>query len=122
MAPASQSDADPLFRQCSRLVGDRFLSATIRELYFTPWAKEQGWYDPDRSDRVTPHWCRHWFTTMLRRRIDQDEIKVGTVEDYVKGLRGDTGDDVIETYTHNWGDNQWMRDAYIDNIPSLFPD
>jgi len=123
MAPPSQSDADPLLRQSkSSPIGNRFTSHSLRRYYFTPWAERQGWSDPDRDDSVTPHWCRHWFTTMLRRRIKQDEIKIGTVEDYVKGLRGDTGDDVIETYTHNWGENQWMRDAYIDNIPSLFPD
>lgn len=120
MSPPSPSPAEPLFRKGQRVTGERPTAKTLRERIFNPWAKANGWYDPKRSDRVTPHWCRHWFTTMLRRRIEPHEVKVGTVEDYIKGLRGDTGDDVIETYTHNWGNNQWMRDAYINNIPKLF--
>jgi integrase/recombinase XerC len=122
MAPSSPSDAEPLLRKTHSMIGGRFSTYTLREQYFTPWAEDQGWHDTDRSDSVTPHWCRHWFTTMLRRRIDYDEVKMGGVDDYIKGLRGDSGNDVIETYTHSWGDNQWMRDAYINNIPSLFPD
>jgi integrase/recombinase XerC len=120
MSPASPSDAEPLFRQDANLIGERMNTKNIRENDFNPWAKKNGWHKKDGENNVTPHWCRHWFTTMLRKRIDQDEVEMGSVEHYIKGLRGDTGDDVIDVYTHNWGDNQWMRDAYLDNIPLLF--
>ena len=90
----------------------------------TNWAEKQGWCsDSDHVDGVTPHWARHWFTTHLRNRIDEEELKgeerSQSVERYVKGLRGDTGDDVIDTYTHDWGEKPWLRDAYLNNIPKL---
>lgn len=122
MSHPSPSDAKPLFRKYHQQIGERPTAKSLRETVFQPWAEENGWYGLGSSFDITPHWCRHWFTTVLRQRINSNELKVGTVDGYIKGLRGDTGSDVIETYTHDWGDSEWMRDAYIDNIPSLFPD
>ncbi|PSP73362.1 integrase, partial [Halobacteriales archaeon QH_9_66_26] len=36
----------------------------------------------------------------------------------VKYLRGDVADDVIDTYTHNWGDR--VRKTYEENIYHIF--
>ena len=36
----------------------------------------------------------------------------------MKYLRGDVADDIIDTYTHNWGDN--VRETYERHIYSLF--
>ncbi|MUV61758.1 integrase, partial [Halobacterium sp. CBA1126] len=32
-------------------------------------------------------------------------------------LRGDVADDIIDTYTHNWGDR--VREVYLANVYSL---
>jgi integrase len=87
---------------------------------FVDWAQENGWHEWEGELNVTPHWCRHWFTTTLRNEIDQDEVKVGTVKGYVKGLRGDSDNDTIDLYTHDWDDEYWMREVYVENIPSLY--
>ncbi|MFW5924275.1 MAG: integrase, partial [archaeon] len=51
----------------------------------------------------------HFFTTHLRDRTGDRGI--------VKYLRGDVASDVIDTYTHNWGDR--VRDVYEENVYSL---
>jgi integrase/recombinase XerC len=131
--PPSRSPAEPLFRNLgctnrsdggSGTIGAR-RSPEIFRKHVTDWAKNHGWKNPDtdRVEGVTPHWCRHWFTTQLRSRIRPEEIKNDdiseTVKMYVKGLRGDKGDDVIDMYTHDWNEKTWLRDAYVDNIPDL---
>ena len=74
-------------------------------------AGPRGWYREggDAEENVTPHYFRHFFTTHLRDRTGDRGV--------VKYLRGDVATDVIDTYTHNWGDR--VRDVYESNIYSL---
>jgi len=123
MSPSSPSPANPLLVKNNRGIGARYEVYRLREI-FTEWSVENGWHKGKGGGQdplnVTPHWCRHWFSTMLQKQIIPSEIEIGTVAGYVNGLRGDSEDNVLEIYTHNWGDNEWMRDAYVDNIPKLF--
>jgi integrase/recombinase XerD len=69
-------------------------------------------HDPeatDLSERFTPHCCRHWFTTHLRRS--------GMQREYIQELRGDSRGDAIDIYDHI--DEQELREAYLAHIPTL---
>jgi site-specific recombinase XerD len=74
-------------------------------------AREHGWYHDHGGpeENVTPHYFRHFFTTHLRDRTGDRGV--------VKYLRGDVATDVIDTYTHDWGNR--IRTVYLDNIYSL---
>lgn len=107
--PDARSRAEPLFCSTSEW-GRRVTPAMIRSIV-TSRAKQEGWYRPSggAEENVTPHYFRHFFTTHLRDRAGDRGI--------VKYLRGDVADDVIDTYTHNWGDR--VREIYEANIYSL---
>lgn len=78
----------------------------------TKHAEAVGLHDPDSSDlgeRFTPHCCRHWFTTHLRRS--------GMKREFIKELRGDTRGDAIDIYDHI--DREELREAYLAHIPML---
>jgi integrase len=71
----------------------------------TTLAKEFGWWEPDRGEKrnVTPHWFRAKFSTYMTNRLEValESDKGGfsaDPDDIVKGMRGDTGEDVIEDY------------------------
>jgi integrase len=108
--PDVQSAAEPLFVRTRRGWGER---VTPRDVHYvvTDRAEEWGWYDAgaDASENVTPHYFRHFFTTHLRDRTGDRGI--------VKYLRGDVADDIIDTYTHNWGDS--VRETYEANVYRL---
>jgi integrase len=74
-------------------------------------AGQQGWYREGggAAENVTPHYFRHFFTTHLRDRTGDRGV--------VKYLRGDVASDVIDTYTHSWGDR--VREVYEENIYRL---
>ncbi|PSP51096.1 integrase [Halobacteriales archaeon QH_3_68_24] len=74
-------------------------------------AREQGWYREGggAEENVTPHYFRHFFTTHLRDRTGDRGV--------VKFLRGDVATDVIDTYTHDWGDR--VREMYEASIYRL---
>ena len=75
-------------------------------------AESVGLHDPDSKDdqnRFTPHCCRHWFTTHLRR--------AGMRREFIKELRGDTRGDAIDIYDHI--DREELRESYIAHIPTL---
>lgn len=63
----------------------------------------------DLQERFTPHCCRHWFTTHLRRS--------GMKREFIQELRGDTRRDAIDIYDHI--DEKELREAYLAHIPSL---
>lgn len=89
------------------------------------FAKRNDWYVPERRKGIYPHWFRHWFTTVMRNRIDDDEVNIGTVKELVQGLRGDTGKGVIETYTQEWGDafeeeTSSYEEVVRQNLPTFF--
>ncbi|MFW6384518.1 MAG: tyrosine-type recombinase/integrase [Halodesulfurarchaeum sp.] len=108
--PDPRSAANPLF--CS--TGDRWGARLTTDMAYhvvQQRAKNVGWYRQGggAEENVTPHYFRHFFTTHLRDRTGDRGI--------VKYLRGDVASDVIDTYTHNWGDR--VRDVYEENVYSL---
>ena len=107
--PDPVSEADPLFLSTSewgrRLTPD-MVHHTVAE-----YARDAGWYREGGGpeENVTPHYFRHFFTTHLRDRTGDRGV--------VKYLRGDVAQDVIDTYTHDWGDR--VRTVYEANIYSI---
>lgn len=124
MLPPTTSPAKPLLRKTIDPEARRPSPSTITEMV-TGWAREQGFNNPEKKHfGVDSHWCRHWFSTQLRARIDSNEVPLGSPTEYVEGLRGDTRDSVIETYTQDWKEVQNQgeksyREVYEDNIPLL---
>ena len=108
--PDSASPAEPLFTSTSGKWGRR-LSANMAHHIVERQAKRTGWHQAGETamTNVTPHYFRHFFTTHLRDRTGDRGV--------VKYLRGDVAEDVIDTYTHNWGDR--VREVYEDNIYQL---
>ncbi|PSQ00293.1 integrase [Halobacteriales archaeon QS_5_70_17] len=108
--PDPCSPADPLFVDTGDRWGERLTTGQVRSVV-RRHAEARGWYREGggASENVTPHYFRHFFTTHLRDRTGDRGI--------VKYLRGDVASDVIDTYTHNWGDR--VREVYEANIYSL---
>jgi len=78
----------------------------------TKYAEAVGLHDPDSDnieDHFSPHNCRHWFTTWLRRN--------GMPREFIKALRGDKRKDAIDIYDHI--DREELRKAYLAFIPNL---
>ncbi|WP_418285076.1 tyrosine-type recombinase/integrase [Halorubrum sp. DTA46] len=108
--PDTDSPADPLFVGTAEAWGERLDPEAVRHIV-EGYAREEGWYRTGggATENVTPHYFRHFFTTHLRDRTGDRGV--------VKYLRGDVADDVIDTYTHNWGDQ--VRETYEANIYRL---
>jgi integrase len=108
--PDSPSPAEPLFVYTTGDWGQRLTPRAVRTVV-TDHARDAGWYETGgaAADNVTPHYFRHFFTTHLRDRTGDRGI--------VKYLRGDVADDIIDTYTHNWGGQ--VRTVYEENIYSI---
>ena len=109
--PDTSSPAEPLFVGTSERWGERIDPQGVRHVV-ERYAREEGWYRTGggAGENVTPHYFRHFFTTHLRDRTGDRGV--------VKYLRGDVADDVIDTYTHNWGDR--VRETYEANVYRLF--
>jgi integrase/recombinase XerD len=78
----------------------------------TKHAKRVGLHNPDSDkmeDHFSPHCCRHWFTTHLRR--------AGMTREFIQELRGDSRRDAIDIYDHI--DKEELREAYLAHIPQL---
>jgi len=108
--PDPASAAEPLFVSTTdewgqRLTPDMVHHAVQRHARAAGWYREGG----GPEENVTPHYFRHFFTTHLRDRTGDRGV--------VKYLRGDVAQDVIDTYTHDWGDR--VREVYEANIYSL---
>ncbi len=105
--PDTLSPAEPLFVDTGASWGQRLEPTTVRS-FVERHARANGWHHTggDAAENVTPHYFRHFFTTHLRDRTGDRGI--------VKYLRGDVADDIIDTYTHNWGDR--VHEVYHDNI------
>ena len=101
--PEISGDEEPLFVSLSPASSGRLSSEAVAEAT-RKYTREYGWWssENDMRQNVTPHYCRHFFTTYLRDSSGDDAL--------VRYLRGDTGGDVLETYTHNWGDR--VREKY----------
>ncbi|WP_435130114.1 tyrosine-type recombinase/integrase [Halobaculum sp. D14] len=108
--PDALSRAEPLFVGTASGWGERLTPEQVQRVV-REHATEMGWYEQGAgaAENVTPHYFRHFFTTHLRDRTGERGV--------VKYLRGDVADDIIDTYTHNWGDN--VRETYEANIYSL---
>jgi len=108
--PDSPSSADPLFVGTTEGWGERLDPQAVRHVV-ERYARKEGWYRTGggAAENVTPHYFRHFFTTHLRDRTGDRGV--------VKYLRGDVADDVIDTYTHNWGDQ--VRETYEANVYRL---
>jgi integrase len=114
--PETEDPGKPLLRNIGRNIGRRVAPGTLYQ-WIRTWAKDNGLHDGKGGINVDVHWFRHFFTTKMRRSVDNSDLKGNTEPKYyVKGLRGDTGDDVIDLYTHDWGENRWKRTAYLENI------
>jgi integrase/recombinase XerD len=78
----------------------------------TKHAQRVGLHDHDSDkmeDHFSPHCCRHWFTTHLRR--------AGMKREFIQELRGDRRRDAIDIYDHI--DKEELREAYLAHIPQL---
>ena len=108
--PDPRSDARPLFCSTGDEWGKRLTPHMVHHVVETH-AREQGWYREGggAEENVTPHYFRHFFTTHLRDRTGDRGV--------VKFLRGDVATDVIDTYTHDWGDR--VREMYEASIYRL---
>ena len=108
--PDARSPAEPLFCSTSGEWGERLTPKMVRNIVENH-ARDAGWYvtGGGAAENVTPHYFRHFFTTHLRDRTGDRGI--------VKYLRGDVAEDIIDTYTHNWGDR--VREVYEENVYSL---
>jgi integrase len=108
--PDARSEAEPLFLSTRDAWGARLTPDMVRSNVESR-AREQGWHRTGggAEENVTPHYFRHFFTTHLRDRTGDRGI--------VKYLRGDVAEDIIDTYTHNWGDR--VREVYEANVYSL---
>ena len=107
--PDTPSPAEPLFASTAEW-GRRVTPSMVRSIV-TGHAETAGWHRPGggAEENVTPHYFRHFFTTHLRDRTGDRGV--------VKYLRGDVADDVIDTYTHNWGGQ--VRDVYERHVYSV---
>ncbi|MBZ6496719.1 tyrosine-type recombinase/integrase [Natrinema longum] len=108
--PDTVSGARPLFLDTRDSWGQRLTPSDVRYIV-EKHARERGWYRTGggTQENVTPHYFRHFFTTHLRDRTGDRGI--------VQYLRGDVAGDVIDTYTHNWGDR--VRETYLECIYSV---
>ncbi len=69
-------------------------------------------HNPDSErmeDHFSPHCCRHWFTTHLRR--------AGMRREFIQELRGDSRREAIDIYDHI--DLKELKEAYLACIPQL---
>jgi len=79
---------------------------------FVKWAAIAGLHDSNSNkieDHFTPHCCRHWFTTHLRR--------AGMPREFIMELRGDKRTSAMDIYYHI--DREELRKSYLANIPQL---
>lgn len=61
------------------------------------------------EEHFSPHSCRHWFTTHLRR--------AGMRREFIQELRGDSRREAIDIYDHI--DLKELKEAYLVCIPQL---
>jgi len=108
--PDPVSQAEPLFVSTGKQWGQRLTTDAVHHIV-TSHARDAGWYREGGGpeENVTPHYFRHFFTTHLRDRTGDRGV--------VKYLRGDVAQDVIDTYTHDWGDR--VSTVYRNNIYSI---
>jgi integrase/recombinase XerD len=78
----------------------------------TKAAERAGLHNPNSDrmeDHFSPHCCRHWFTTTLRRG--------GMPREFIQELRGDLRKEAIDIYDHI--DQKELRESYEKAMPQL---
>jgi integrase/recombinase XerD len=88
------------------------LSPNSLNIMFAKYAAAAGLHDPESrrlEDRLSPHCCRHFFTTRL--------LEAGCQREYVMELRGDSPAAAVDVYFHP--DPKKLRQAYLDCVPQL---
>jgi integrase/recombinase XerD len=82
------------------------------EIMISKYAQRLNLHDPASTDlgrRFTPHCCRHWYTTHLRR--------AGMPREHIKELRGDSKTETMDVYMHI--DEKELMESYLAYIPQL---
>lgn len=113
--PPSRSPARPLLTTPDaqgkyEQFGDRVIDDHVYQRVINVAKKEGLWSSTGQkgdqvSPNMTPHFFRHFFTTHMRDR-SSDLL--------VRFIRGDKGDDIMDEYTHQWG--QKVERDYLNNI------
>jgi integrase/recombinase XerD len=90
------------------------LRASRNDIYLavTKAAERVGLHNPKSErmeDHFSPHCCRHFFTTHLRR--------AGMRREFIQELRGDSRKEAIDIYDHI--DLKELKEAYLATIPQL---
>lgn len=91
--------------------GTRLADQTVLDVVVDA-AIRAGLHHPESDrleDHFTPHCCRHWFTTHLRR--------AGMPREFIQELRGDARREAIDIYDHI--DMDELKESYLAHIPQL---
>ena len=109
--PDPLPDGQPLFLSTGAEWGRQLSPPMVRKA-IEQHARPAGWYETGDGVKrnVTPHYFRHFFTTVMRQRSGDTGL--------IEYLRGDVGGNIVDTYTHGWGDEYQKR--YIEHIYSVF--
>lgn len=76
------------------------------------FAEKTGFVEDGNTGLLTPHYFRHVFTTNLKPGMGYHNGSLPP--SLVRFLRGDVEGDIMEVYTHDWGDQ--VREQYLDAI------
>jgi integrase/recombinase XerD len=107
-ASRNGGDSKPLFTNST---GGR-LNRNGVYIAVTKAAERAGLHNPNSDrmeDHFSPHCCRHWFTTHMRR--------AGMPREFIQELRGDVRKEAIDIYDHI--DRKELRESYLAHIPQL---
>ena len=91
--------------------GSRMMRHAVHDIVVNA-AQGVGLHNPNSDrmeDHFSPHCCRHWFTTHLRR--------AGMPREFIQELRGDVRREAIDIYDHI--DKKELRESYLAHIPQL---
>ena len=91
--------------------GTRLQSAAI-DILVRVAAERIGFHDHKSKkldEKFTPHCCRHWFTTHLRR--------AGMPREFIQELRRDVRKEAIDIYDHIQKDE--LKESYLAHVPRL---
>ncbi|VVB65067.1 Tyrosine recombinase XerA [uncultured archaeon] len=91
--------------------GSRMMRHAVHDVVVNA-AMSIGLHNPNSDrmeDHFSPHCCRHWFTTHLRR--------TGMSREFIQELRGDVRREAIDIYDHI--DKKELRESYLAHIPQL---
>jgi len=91
---------------------DRIGATNTNQKLTNYWAEKTGFVDDGSNGAFMPHWFRHFFTTNMKPGRGHHDDSIDPT--LVKYIRGDVEDDIMDVYTHDWG-NQ-VRGKYLNHI------